>query len=176
MIGDFSGKSAGSMTRDRMLSLACDMVGCNQYACGFNGGETAFAHLTLRLFVQIAADSKMSASVLFLDVATAFASLLRAIVFDINDGDEGWYFRLHENGFDHEDIIAIREALIFFANDDQFESSSDFTSTRYIHLFMQPFYNYTWFSQDFSKNVVRTKRGGPCWHAYVRYCLCDCDF
>ena len=46
----------------------------------------------------------MCVAILFLDIVNAFASLLRAIVFDIELSDEIWLRKLASCGFDGADV------------------------------------------------------------------------
>ncbi len=72
-----------------MLGAVASVVGHSQYACGCNGGETSFPHLFARVFSDIVRASKLSATILFVDVATAFTTLLRRIDFNTDVGHEG---------------------------------------------------------------------------------------
>ncbi len=47
---------------------------------------------------------KASVAVLFFDVCSAFATLLRRIVFDIDQGDEDWLRKLASSGSAREEI------------------------------------------------------------------------
>ena len=69
-----------------------------QFGGGLNGGETAFAHLYVRLVNQACKATDKTCANLFLDVIGAFASLLRCIVFDTEAGDEVWLRKLHSHG------------------------------------------------------------------------------
>ncbi len=50
MLGDISGKSVSSLVRSRLISGAARLAGDCQFASGFNWGETAVAHVAVRLF------------------------------------------------------------------------------------------------------------------------------
>jgi len=65
----------------------------------------------VRLFLDGCEAAGESGSLLFLDVVAAFASLLRKIVFQVDDGDEAWLFKLKEQGFQEADISSIYEHL-----------------------------------------------------------------
>ena len=69
-----------------------------QFGGGYNGGETACAHLYVRLVNQSCRCAKKTCANLFLDVISAFASLLRCIVFDCDNGDEAWFSKLTQMG------------------------------------------------------------------------------
>ena len=52
MLGDDSGKAVSGDIRTKIYPMAAQMAGVAQFGAGFNGGETAFAHLYLRLFAD----------------------------------------------------------------------------------------------------------------------------
>ena len=106
-LGDDSGKAISQIARSRLLPMATALTNTYQFGSGFNGGETCFAHLYIRLFIDICLNLKLNASVLFVDVVTAFASMLRSIIFDIDEGDEAWLRKLRDRGFSEDDINQI---------------------------------------------------------------------
>ena len=73
--------------------------------------QTAMAHLMLRLHFDSCKLFQTSGSTLFLDVVSAFASLLRRISFDYDRGDECWLHELRCNGFTDADIKDIHEVI-----------------------------------------------------------------
>ena len=87
-----------------------------QFGGGFNGGETAFAHLYVRLVNEACRHAKRTCANLFLDVISAFASLLRCIVFDCEDGDEARFSKLTQHGFSEADILSIVDSVRKCAN------------------------------------------------------------
>ncbi len=99
MLGDVAGKNVASLVRNRLLPLARNMVGGSQYGSGFNGGETAFAHIYMCGCSLLGKKNKCSAAALFVDVTIAFARLLRRILFDDCQGDEMWLRQLKSTGF-----------------------------------------------------------------------------
>ncbi len=70
-----------------------------QFGSGLNGGETCFAHLYVRLIFDYCKFHKSSAAFVFMDIITAFAVLLRRIIFDESDTDELWLRILSSSGF-----------------------------------------------------------------------------
>ena len=59
-------------------------------------------------------------SILFVDITCAFATLLRRILFDEEEGDESWLLKLHHSGFDGNaiaDIVAYIRTLHGLHND-----------------------------------------------------------
>lgn len=81
------------------------------FDAGFNGDETAFAHIYLRPFKDYCTHLKLSHGILFLDVASAFATLLRRSIFKPELGDEVWLKQLHDSCFSKEDIDAFYSSI-----------------------------------------------------------------
>ena len=126
---------------------------------GLNGGETAIAHLYLRLIVDFINNSQKSGAILFFDVCSAFATLLRRIVFDIDQGDEHWLYKLSAAGFTQEDIDAIYEFVSqgFFDNIDS--GVQDLADNNLVFNLTQEWYKNTWTSQEFIPNITHTTTG-----------------
>ena len=85
---------------------------------GFNGGETSFAHIYIRTIVDACVSLGNSCSVLFVDVVTAFATMLRRSAFDISEGDASWISSLQKSGFSESDIVDIRDTVAYYASWD----------------------------------------------------------
>jgi hypothetical protein len=83
------------------------MVYNTQFGGGFNGGETAFTHLYMRNVLCACKSVGKSVGMLYLDVVTALACMLRRCIFDVSDGDELWLKSLRSHGFSDEDVEAI---------------------------------------------------------------------
>ena len=92
MLACVDGENVAKHVRNKLLPRAHNISLNTQFDGGFNGGETAFAHLYVRLVNQACKAVERSCDNLFLDVINAFASFLRCIVFDFEDGDEAWFF------------------------------------------------------------------------------------
>ena len=90
MLAEDDGKDAAKYVRHKLLDRARGIVLNTQFGGGFNGGETSFAHLYVRCVVEASAHQGKCCSSLFLDVVSAFASMLRTIVFDFEEADEMW--------------------------------------------------------------------------------------
>ena len=52
-LADHLGKGATKIIRKQISPYVSSLVGLFQFGSGFNGGETAFAHLCIRLFYDI---------------------------------------------------------------------------------------------------------------------------
>ena len=102
-------KKIGRLIRSKLVPMAKHFVLGTQYGGGFNGGETAFAHLQLRLITDCAHLVNLSSSVICVEVVAAFGSMLRSIVFDSKGGDEAWCKQVSTAGFSDLDIASIME-------------------------------------------------------------------
>lgn len=155
LLSDHLGKNAYKLVRKQLLPYVQGLVGYFQFGSGFNGGETAFAHLTVRLFVDYLKNLKASGMCIFLDVASAFASLLRRIVFNVDYGDEQWFKLLHNNGFDSSSIEAI-DNLIKSFHDNHLHGLSPPALPM---AFMNANYSNSWFTTEHLCGAVATHRG-----------------
>jgi hypothetical protein len=93
LLADDSGKAVGKLIRRRFLPFAVSLSHASQYGGGFNGGETAFTQLHVRLCIDAAIHMNLSVGCLYLDVIAAFATMLRRIVFNSEGGDD--WLRCH---------------------------------------------------------------------------------
>ena len=125
---------------------------------GLHGGETATAHLYLRLFADAVEHLKASAAVLFFDVCSAFATFLRRIVFDIDLGDEDWLRKLSSSGFTGEDIDYIYDFIKSNCVSATLEGDPGTFNNLAFNL-AQQWYTNTWTSQEFIPNVTNTTAG-----------------
>jgi len=154
-LGDFNGKAAFKILRRVLIPLCVGIVGHSQYGSGFNGGETAFAHLHLRLFSDYAAHHNVSSSILFVDVLVAFASLLRRILFDTGQGDEAWYRQLSDTGYTSQQIHSIINKLSTFHS--YYNGASPIPPLKM--ALWQSEYTNTWFSCEFTDGIIATSKG-----------------
>ena len=163
LLADDSGKAVGRLIRSRLLPGAMALSVSTQFGGGLNGGETAFAHLYLRLMIDAAVNTRTSCSIIFLDVVAAFAQMLRRIVFRTDDGDEAWLASLAAAGFSEEDISIIYSticssdwvgAMLDSCNADAASSSipMDFR-------FVEQSFSNGWVSQDYIPNILQVTKG-----------------
>ena len=152
MLGDISGKFITKHIRKSLLSVAISFSRATQFGGGFNGGETSFAHLYIRLIIDICKVHNSSSSVLFIDVVAAFASLMRHVVFYNPNTDEEWAKALSNVGFAQQDISLIFNCILAAPWDHTADNSSSF-------LIAHEAYCNTWFTQDGLAGVVATQRG-----------------
>lgn len=159
MLGDITGKCLNKFIRNNLFKFAVGFAGPAQFASGMNGGETAFAHLYIRLIAEIAEMLQFSCSILFLDVVNAFGSMLRRIVFDFEEGDEAWLRKLSCAGFSKEDIGYIYNMVCHEAYEKQAQDNEAYAGTRNSLALTKSFYTNTWFTQDHLRGAVSTING-----------------
>jgi len=161
LLADDSAKAVSKLIRQRLLPLAAKLVKRTQFGGGLNGGETAFAHLYVRLVIDWAINSSTSCSIIFLDVVAAFASMLRRIVFNYEDGDEAWLASLARAGFSDSDVQHVYDTLCNYdwvshmTSDMQHAPRSaglDFRLT-------EQFFTNSWITQEYIPNVVNITKG-----------------
>ena len=75
-----TGHYASFRTWPHLNKVADDYVSNTQIWSGLNNGSTDFAHLYVKACLDYAALKNLSACILFLDVRTAFAAVLRHFI------------------------------------------------------------------------------------------------
>ena len=85
-LASVDGKNVAKYVRNDFLPIDKNILLFTRFGGGFNGGGTVFAHLYVRIINQTCQFLNISCATLFLDVVNAFASLLTAIVFDLDEG------------------------------------------------------------------------------------------
>ena len=152
MLGDISGKFITKYIRKSLLPFALQYSRTTQFGGGFNGGETSFAHLYIRLAIDICKIHNKSCSVLFIDVISAFASLMRNVFFYNPKSDEEWAKSLSFIGFSVDEVSLIFKCILSPPWKGMYENNSSF-------LIAHEAYTNTWFSQDGISGVVATSCG-----------------
>ena len=107
VLTDASAKAPGGILRTCSFPVVQELSVDTQFGGGFNNGSTAIAHLSLRAFIEVAEVLGLSLALLFVDVKSAFASVVRRLAVPIPDSDEQWISRLRAAGFTESDIADI---------------------------------------------------------------------
>ena len=114
-ITDHSAKTFSKLYRPGLVKAAASVVPQGQFGGGLNGGATDITHLALRAFLDAASASKLSCAVLFVDLASAFASMFRRLVLPVGCGDKQWLRALASAGFSFAEIGEIRAEVANYA-------------------------------------------------------------
>lgn len=141
--------------------MASKIVFSSQYGGGFNGGETSFAHIYVRAVCEAAKKQGVSCACLFVDVIAAFASLLRRIIFDVDDGDEAWIAKFRKCGFSEVDIKAIYDYICNHTDmhTEMHDDSPQGKVDAYCHSISEQWYTNSWASQDGLPHVIKVDIG-----------------
>ena len=108
MLASELGKAVISVSRPAFNKVAEEYTTSTQYGSGLHSGSTDLPHLYLKSCIDIAKHKNLSCAMLFVDVKTAFAGMLRQLVLPINadeNDSEGVHRRrLREYGLNEEEI------------------------------------------------------------------------
>jgi len=163
LLTDDAGKFVLKLVRKQLLPVATLLSHDTQYGGGLNGGETAFAHLQIRIVQDTCMHLRLSSSTLFLDVVAAFASMLRRTVLPSDGGDEAWFKSLHDSGFSREDVESIFAYVKFMASWQRDSEGNLDTTISYdrtlAKAMVQEWFKNTWLSQEGIDGVIVTHFG-----------------
>ena len=124
-----------------------------QYGSGIDGGGCDMPHLAAHSVLHLAEARGISASLLFLDVSTAFAAMVREVVLPTDAGREAWLTFLVKHGFVPSFAAEVMGAV-------QAASVWDQTGlTDHALAVLQDFHTETWFSTELLEKVCSTVRG-----------------
>ena len=152
-IADHTAKTFCKIFRPEIVSAAAAVVPTGQFGAGFNGGSTDVAHLALSAFLDAASAARQSAAILFVDLATAFASLLRRLCVPADAGDEQWLAALAAAGFSQDEVKRIYDEASSYAYWGR-AGLSEHTLQIAAAL-----HRMTWFTTEGLPHVVGTSRG-----------------
>ena len=90
------------------MPVVSAMAGDTQLGARFNNhGSTATGHLMARAYVDVAQVRKVSVALLFVDLRSAFASVVRTLAVPTGVSDDVWRQRLAKNGYSNEEVKQI---------------------------------------------------------------------
>ena len=113
----------------------------------------------MRLFVDAAAFLKLSSACNFFDVVSAFATLLRRIVFDIDLGDQAWLAGLKHASVSDAEVECIYDQIKSCKWVDSFSSSSPICDNSHSYGLAKQWYINTWASHEFIPSVLHSTAG-----------------
>jgi hypothetical protein len=116
----------------------------------------------MRTVLDSSKAARVSAGILFIDVASAFATMLRRIWFNTNQGDEQWIGSLRNNGFNEEEIKQIFDyvALVHYGQDENGVIYSDENHCMSLtYALCKQLYANTWVSTEGISGVISTCEG-----------------
>lgn len=145
-------KVYGKCWRTRLASRLRELAGAQQYGAGLNSGDTAVAHLLVRSMQDAATVGGCTLGLIFVDIVSAFPSLMRGIALDSVGSDVALLARLSEMGFSNADIEAIKDELL------NTEWMSGSMTKRQFEM-LGKLHSFTWASVDGTTGILKTERG-----------------
>ena len=145
-------KAEASLLRPHVVPVVRDNAGTVQYGSGCNYGCTEFPHLFVKATIDIAEIWGKSLGVIFLDVKTAFISMMREFVFDTVD-DVTYIDRLENRGFTHAEA----QQLVDEARAAQTVQNS--TAPPHLIRLLTNLHTCTWASTEGLAGIYQTKAG-----------------
>ena len=100
-----SGKIIQATVRPALNNVVENYTENTQYGSGLNDGTTEMVHLYTRACIDLARHKDLSLALIFIDVKTAFASMIRVLTMPFEAGqdlDKAYFERLCSLGF-HDD-------------------------------------------------------------------------
>ena len=89
-IGDPDGKVYGTLLRKFLLKAVTSMNPNLQFGSGCGGGGCDIPHLAAQAALQLSEVRRCCVGLLFVDVSTAFAALVRETILPTTAGKEAW--------------------------------------------------------------------------------------
>ena len=155
MLASEPGKAIASVLRKDLNKVADNYTSGTQFGSGLNHGSTEFAHLHVKAAIDFANHTNLSSAIIFLDVKTAFASMLRHFILpsDCPDPEPVFLRRLVSLGFSEEEANGIYQQAA--------RSMHWYTAGGSDHLnrVLKDLYQYTWATTEGLLNVYTTPSG-----------------
>ena len=143
-------------TRSGLYSPLQKLAGLEQHGSGLNGGACDLAHLHISQGLVFAMRKNKSSAVVFLDIAAAFASLMRCVAIPSDAAaDTEWRDYLLQLGFANDEANAVLALAC-----DTLRWASVGSEPHFIAL-LQEAHASTWFSIEGIRTVVRYFGGVP---------------
>ena len=153
LFGDHSGKSIANILRPRLFPIISSICVGTQFGSGLNGGETAFAHIYLRLFNDFCASKNVSSSVVFFMFLLLLLFYTGVLFFYFPSSDEEWLHSLRATGFSEAEITDVYNDISNLGFVFNGSCTPELDKARVWFAYAQELYNETWISMD-SCNIV----------------------
>ena len=156
LLGAESGKVVQSIVRPVLNEIVEEYTAETQYGSGLNNGTTETAHLYARACIDLAKMRALSVGLLFIDVKTAFASMIRAITMPFDAGqnpDEVYKGRLLKLGFkdtEADEIISSAETLF------KWQQAG---GSEHLAKYISKLYSTSWMSTEGCSKIFMARSG-----------------
>ena len=166
VIADGFSKVVGGMTRSATLPYAKQGLLETQLGSGLHGGAIDVAHLLLRSMCDAALVRGHSAAIIFLDLASAFASVARSLAIQTEVTDEELVRRLRTNGFETQKIVDILGEFHRFSVWDKSVTPDQ------LRVVLRQFLNNAWLALEAVSGVLLYTSGATAGTPLVRLGVC----
>ena len=147
------GKPFSLALRSAALSVLGAMASPGQTGSGLGGGGTDIARLWADAAAQAAQLQRTSVAILFIDVAAAFASVLRELVLHVPSSADQLAHRLLSRGFSLEDV---RHCLAATQAHELWTQHGDH---RHLESLLAEMHTYSWYTTDMVPECWCTRSG-----------------
>ena len=107
LITETNAKIMGSDLRDKTIASARKIIVNTQYGSGFNGGSPEVCQLHMKAYSDYAERMGLPFAAIFVDLASAFASIIRRLGVGVDVTDVELVKRLQSAGFDNNQCADI---------------------------------------------------------------------
>ena len=151
------GKTIQQASRGALVQDSQNNSVQTQYGSGLNHGTTTNTHLYVKSLVDIAEKQKVSISLIFADVKTAFASMLRETAFPRGYDAESkavYIKRLVSLGFTQVEARSTYKEIL-----EKYGTMEDDRAKTHLDSYLSMLHNFSWFSFEGLPGVTRSKSG-----------------
>lgn len=152
-ITDEIAKVSGSAIRSSILPAVEQCALESQWGSGLHSGSTDVVHLAAKSIIHIASGMKLSAALLFIDIASAFASMARRLSINESTPDEQWISLLVSSGFSTDEIQDI------IAETGKICSYTEAGCSEHLAAVLRDMHCFTWFAMEAVPGIGATTRG-----------------
>ena len=107
----------------------------------------------MRAYIDIAEVQRVSLALVFVDIRTAFAAVVRKLALLVDASDEVWKLRLRANGFSEGEISDI------FVEVNAMQEWQEAGGVAHVLSLLADFHENTWISSEGLARVVRCSSG-----------------
>ena len=168
-LGDPDAKLYGQILRKFVLRMLGDLDPQMQFGSGLGGGGCDLPHLAASAALGLGEATSQCAALLFIDVSTAFASMVRETVIPTEAGCEAWMHFLIDRGFPREFAAEVIQSVSAMCN-----LEGDCLS-QHAAAVLRDFHQCTWFSMELLEGTTTTLRGCTAGNPIADLIYISCD-
>ncbi len=152
-------KTAAGTVREHIMPLIEEDTLGTQYGSGLHGGTTSMAYLYIQSCKSLAVLKNLSLAVVYVDLRTAFATMVRETFLDIPESDKILKERLEQRGVSDECIEYIMDEMR-----DRNIWDSQGRVKDHTRRLVGNYHSNTWASTEGLRNIIHTRGGSLAGH------------